>query len=459
MKRKSSNRRISPSFATALIVALTLPGLRTGADDWPQWLGPQRDGVWRETGIVEAFPPDGLPVLWRVAVGSGYSGPAVSDGRVYLTDRHLAPDATNPSNPFSRGRIPGTESVLCLDEQSGVLLWKHTYSCDYTVSYPAGPRATPLVDGNRVYTLGAEGDLRCLDTRDGSLVWRRNFGEDYGVKTPLWGWAAHPLLDGDRLICVVGGEGSTAVAFDKTTGKELWRALTAKEPGYCPPTMIEAAGTRQLILWHPESVNALNPETGEVYWSYPAEIRSALTIPTPRQSGDLLFLTSFYNGSMAFKLDREKPGVELSWQSRKASEKDTEALHSIMPTPIIDDGYIYGVCSYGQLRCLDAGTGERVWMTLEAATTGTPTRWGNAFLVKHEDRTFLFNELGDLILARLTPGGYEEISRQHFLKPTGSAAGRDVLWSHPAFANRRVYARNDEELICIDLSKGASANP
>jgi len=427
--------------------ASTVPGLR--ADDWPQWLGPQRDGVWRETGLIEKFPAGGPKVRWRTPIGGGYAGPAVVKGRVYVADRQLASGASNPSDPFARGEIPGTERLLCLNEADGNLLWKHEYNCAYTVSYPAGPRVTPLVHDGKVYVLGAEGHLLCLDSEKGKVIWSRELTKDYNTKTPLWGFAAHPLIDGNKLICVVGGEGSVAVAFDKDTGKELWRALSAKEPGYCPPMIYEFAGKRQLIIWHPEAVNALDPETGKVYWSHAVEAKSGLSVPTPRKDGDRLFITSFYNGSLMLKVDSAQPSVV--WRSKKVSEKDTDGLHSIMPTPFIADGHIYGVCSYGQFRCLKADTGDRLWETFEP-TGGKEARWANAFIVKNGSRYFLFSEKGDLIIARLTPEKYEEIGRAHLLEPTNTAAGRDVVWSHPAFANRSVYARNDKEIVCVSLA-------
>jgi len=438
------------------LLSLLLIGANlASADDWPQWLGPQRDAVWRETGIVEKFPAGGPPVLWRTPIGAGYSGPAVAKGRVYVTDRQLAPGATNPGNAFQRGQIPGTERVLCLDATSGKILWQHEYDCPYTVSYAAGPRCNPLVRDGRVYTLGAEGNLLCLDTTDGRVVWERDFKKDFGAHTPIWGFAGHPLLDGQKLICLVGGAGSVAVAFDKDTGKEIWRALSAREPGYCPPTLIHAGGARQVILWDPESVNALDPETGKVLWSQPWAIRSGLSLAQPRQSGDLLFLTAFYNGSHLFHLDAAQPGASLVWQSDRPSEKNTDKLHSIISTPFIEDGYIYGVCSYGQLRCLKLETGERLWETLAATTLdGKETRWANAFLIKQANRFFLATEKGDLIIARLTPQGYDEISRTHLLDPTNSDPGREVVWSHPAFANRCVYARNDREIVCVSLADG-----
>jgi len=435
----------------ALFLFLTF-SVAARADDWPQWLGPQRDGVWRETGILEKFPADGSIVRWRTPLGAGYTGPAVTNGRVYVMDRQLTPGASNPSNPFARGEIPGSERVLCLDEADGKILWKHEYDCPYAVSYPAGPRATPTVNDGKVYTLGTEGNLICLEAEKGKVIWSHELTKDYHTKTPMWGFAGHPLIDGKKLICLVGGEGSVAVAFDKDSGKELWRALSAKEPGYCPPMIYEFAGKRQLIIWHPEAVSALDPETGKVIWSYPLtpSVRSGMAIPGPRKSGDLLFLTSFYNGSLMLRVDSDKPS--LVWQSKKVSEMDTDGLHSVMSTPVLENGYIYGSCSYGQFRCLKADTGERVWETFEP-TTGKSVRWGNVFLIKNGDCYFLFNEKGDLIIARLTPEKYEEISRAHLLEPTNNDPGRAVVWSHPAFANRCVYARNDKEMVCVSLAK------
>jgi outer membrane protein assembly factor BamB len=213
-------------------------------------------------------------------------------------------------------------------------------------------------------------------------------------------------------------------------------------------------GRRQLIVWHPESINSLDPETGAVLWTEPFPVQTALSVATPRAWGaDHLFFTAFYNGSRLVKVGGNPPGAATVWRTKKPSEKDTEHLHSIMSTPALVGDYAYGTCSYGQLRCLKISTGERVWETLEATTTdGKEVRWGNAFLVRNGDRFLLANEKGELIIARLTPEGYQEISRAKVLEPTNRAAGRDVVWSHPAFANRRAYLRNDRELVCADLA-------
>jgi outer membrane protein assembly factor BamB len=434
-------------LAAAVILAGSLGAL---ADEWPQWLGPRRDGVWREKGIVARFPEEGLKARWRTPIGGGYSGPAVTGGKVFVMDRQLQKGASNPKDPFARGQIPGSERVLCLDEATGEILWQHEYDCAYTVSYSAGPRVTPAVADGKVYSVGAEGNLVCLEAANGQLVWEKDFKKEFEIPTPLWGFAGHPLVDGNKVICLAGGNGSVAVAFEKDTGKELWRALTAKEPGYAPPMIHEFGGRRQLIIWHPEAVNALDPESGKVLWTHPTKkAQAGMTIASPVKSGDRLFLTSFYNGSLMLKVGAAE-ATEV-WASQKVSEKDTDGLHCVMATPLIEGGHIYGPCSYGQFRCLKELTGERLWETF-APTSGKSERWGHTFVVKHEDRAFLFSEKGDLIIAKLSPGGYEEISRAHLLDPVNRDPGRPVVWSHPAFANKSIYARNDQEIVCVSLA-------
>ncbi|HWY85639.1 MAG TPA: PQQ-binding-like beta-propeller repeat protein [Gemmataceae bacterium] len=447
-------------YIVVCMIAWGIKAPHVQADDWPQWLGPKRDGVWRETGILEKFPAGGPKVRWRYPVGEGYSGPAVADGKVFITDRVLAKGASSPADPFDKKRTNGKERILCLRETDGTFVWQYEYECPYQVSYPAGPRTTPAVTKDKVYALGAMGDLVCLDRKTGAKVWHKKLADEYHMEVPMWGFAGHPLIDGDRLICLVGGAGSVVVAFDKDTGKELWKALSAKEPGYAPPMIYEFGGKRQLILWHPQAVNSLNPETGAVYWSAPyggltskTGVKAGMTIPSPRKAGDYLFLTNFYDGSLMLKTSGTNPPA-VAWRSMGRSEQphDTESLHAVMNTPIIKDGYIYGVCSYGELRCLKADTGARIWATHEY-TTKKSVRWGNAFLVEQADRCILFNEGGELIIAKFTPKGHEEISRAKILEPTNTMAGRRVVWSHPAFANRSVYARNDLEIICVSLAK------
>jgi outer membrane protein assembly factor BamB len=422
------------------------------ADDWPQWLGSKRDSVWRETGILAKFPEGGPKVRWRAGVSAGYSGPAVTDGRVYLTDRVLPEGTKNPAESFVRRKdaIPGKERVLCFSEADGKPLWSYEYDCPYTISYPLGPRCTPVVHDGKAYTLGAEGNLFCFDAVKGTVLWSKDFKKDYKAETAIWGHAAHPLIDGKKLICMVGGEGSAVVAFDKDTGKEIWKSLTCKNLGYCPPTLIEAGGKRQLIIWHGEAVNSLDPESGSLYWTHPFQTYQAMAISTPRVAGDFLFLTSTFGASLALKLGADKPTAELAWKGVAKREGGT-SFDSVFGSPFVQDGHIYGTSSDGELMCIKPETGERLWQTDKP--NGKIIRCADVFIVKNGDRFFLWTEKGDLIIARLSPKGYEEISRAHILDPTSAAFGHDVLWCHPAFANKCFYVRNDKELVCVSLTE------
>lgn len=418
------------------------------ADDWPQWIGPRRDSEWRETGIVAKFPKGGPKILWRTPIAGGYAGPSVAEGRVYVAD-FSSPDGTGTNNPGARDRLKGTERVVCLDAKTGQEIWTYKYPCDYAISYACGPRVTPTVADGRVYSLGAEGNLLCLDARKGAVLWQKELKKEYKTETPVWGFCGHPLVDGKKLICLVGGEGSVAVAFDKDTGKELWKALSASEPGYCPPTIIEAGGKRQLLIWHPESLNGLDPETGATYWSFPLKPDFAMSICAPRKSGDLLFASGIRHTGAVVRLLKDKPGVEEVW--RETPKTGVPCANS---TPFIEGGVIFGTdCNSGHLRAAKLETGERLWESLQPTTGERPTSHGTAFIVKNNGRFFLFNENGELIIARLSAKGYEEIDRTKLLEPTGTAFGRNVVWSHPAFAGKCVFARNDKEIVCASLAE------
>lgn len=406
------------------------------ADDWPQWGGPRRDLVWRETGIVDSLPEGQLPRMWATPIHDGYAGPAVAEGRVYVLDRIHGADRD------------GVERVLCLDADSGEPQWTHEYECTYTINYPFGPRCTPTCDGDRIYTLGAVGHLFCLDAASGDVVWSKYFPEDFGTRLPQWGTAAAPLVDGEQLIVLAGGPDALVVSLNKHTGEELWRALDDRGIGYCPPVIYEFHGQRQLIVWHPEAVSALDPATGEQFWSVPFPVKAGLTIATPRRLDDHLLVTSFYNGSRMLNVKADG-SAEIIWQGTSRDEENTDGLHGLMCTPILTGTNVFGIGSYGQLRCLDAGTGRRVWETFEATGEG---RWWNAFLIPHEDQVFIHNEQGELILAELSAEGYRELGRSLLVEPTRPVGRRMTIWSHPAFAMRSVFARNDHEIVRVNLA-------
>jgi len=437
-----------PMFRPLFILAfLSFLASATRAEDWPEWRGKGRLGVWNETGIVAKFPDAGLKIEWRAPIRAGYSGPSVAAGRVFVTD-------FLPTENKS-----GIERAICLEEKSGRILWTREWEADYAgVSYEVGPRATPTVDEDRVYVLGARGILKCLDTKTGSEIWGKDFVADYGLIPPVWGTASAPLIDGPRVICIAGAgaKGATVVAFDKLTGQEIWRAIESQsEPGYCQPIIVHAGGTRQLIVWHSTAVYSLNPETGAIFWQQPFKIKYGLTVATPVLSGRHLLLSAFYDGSLMLELDADQPQSRVVWRGRSNSEINTDGLHSLISTPVISKGHIYGICSFGQFRCLDEATGERVWETLDV--TKEKARWATGFIVRSGDRFFINNDRGELMIADLKPDGYHELSRSQLIQPTNKRGGRRELgavnWVHPAYANRRIFTRNDEEMICASLEQ------
>ncbi len=437
---------------TAVFATVSTAGL--AADDWPQWRGPERLAVWQETGIVDELP-DELKVAWATPLRAGYSGPAVADGRVFITDWAEDPDSRT---------LDGTERALALDERSGEVLWTHEWRTSYrmlSVAYAIGPRATPTVDGDRVYVVGGTGRLWCLDVATGRVLWEKDYVAEYGTSVPTWGIVSAPLVDGDRLITVVGGEpDALVVAFDKHTGDEIWRAIdVTTEMGYAQPVIYEAGGVRQLIIWHPQALASLDPETGEQYWEQPWEVGMGVTVATPVRSDDYLLVSQFFYGSLMVRLSRDRPAATHLWQGQGRSElpDQTDTIHAMVTTPVISGDYVYGVDSYGELRGLDARTGRRLWMSPDMTAQA---RWSTAFLVRHEDRYFVNNDDGDLILARFTPQGYVELGRTRLIAPTASSGTRTphgridarlVNWSHPAYANGHIVHRNDRRIIRASL--------
>jgi outer membrane protein assembly factor BamB len=421
------------------------------AEDWPQWMGPSRDDVWRAEGVVEKFPAGGPKILWRAKIGAGYAGPAVVGDRVYVTD-FVSEQELGENNPGARAEMTGQERLLCLNANTGEVVWQQEAPCKYNISYASGPRATPTVVAGKVYSLGAEGRLACYDAASGKPIWSVELTRRYQVQTPNWGFCSHPLIDGDLLYTLAGGEDSLLVALNKETGDEVWHALPGKEIGYAPATMVKAGGVNQLIQFTPEGVTSLDPRTGKTFWTIEIKPNYSMSVCAPQQSADHLFVSAIGDVAALFKLTADHPGAEEVWRAEKKS-----GVFCCNSSPIIDGETIYGNdCQTGHLRAVKLQTGERLWETLKPVIgDGEEKRvnHGTVFLTRNADRYFLFNELGDLIIAKLSPQEYQEISRAHILEPTNEAFGRKVVWSHPAYANRRAYLRNDQEIVCVDLAK------
>ena len=414
------------------------------AEDWPHWMGPKRDNVWNIAKPPQSFAPGSLKAKWTAPIAGGYAGPAVVGDRLYVTD--LATKADAKVDNFGRRSFDGTERVLCLDSMTGKEIWKHEYPVTYSISYPAGPRCTPAVDGERVYTLGAEGDLFCFDAVKGTVIWSLKLKEQYKTKSALWGYAAHPLIDGDHLITLAGGEGSHTVCLDKKSGKEIWRFGTAPEQGYSPPTIFKAGGKRQLILPNPIAINSIDPDTGKLFWTIPYGASNGSIIMTPIQLGKYLFVGGYSDKNMLIELDDKSPNAKQLWR-----DEAKKAISPVNVQPIGIGDVVYGFDQSGELIAFKIETGERLWQTAKPISQ-RPQGSGTAFIVRSGELFYLFNELGELIIAKMTPKGYEEISREKIIEPTNSAFGRPVVWCAPAFANGCIYVRNDEKIVCVPLT-------
>lgn len=423
--------RIPKPLLAAALTLLLLPTAAPRADDWPQWRGPNRDAVCRETGLQESFPAGGLQVRWRAPVGWGFSSPVVAQGRVYLADSELM-------KPRAR------ERVHCFDEKTGTTLWTHVYDVAYEdwafdPTQEIGPVATPIVRDGKVYTQGRVGHLFCLDARTGDVLWRRQLDKDYQVKFAPG--APSPLIDGDLLILFIGGKpGACLVALHKDTGKEVWRALDDSLT-FSSPIVIFSGGKKQLIVWTQESVTSLDPATGRTYWRQRLLTGSDYAVSTPVfHNGRLLI------GGLMFQLDPDKPAAKVLWPDSKAPSR---RVLSHTSTALLLGDHVYSAKSSGELICLDAATGKKVW---ESAKVTDLKNGASIHLTPNGNSVLLYTDRGELIRARLTPQGYQEISRVAILQPTFPFGGRKVVWPSPAYANGHIFVRSGKELICASLA-------
>jgi len=255
------------------------------------------------------------------------------------------------------------------------------------------------------------------------------------------------------ILHIGGRDGACVVALQRSDGSEVWRALDDRAQ-YTAPIVVRQAGQDVVVVWTGDSVAGLDPSNGKVHWRHiMTPINMPIGIATPIAQDGHVFVTSFYDGALMLKLLEDRLEVDEVWRARGRSEKDTDALHSIISTPIWLGDYIYGVDSHGELRCLEAATGKRIW---EDQTATPRARWSTIHFVQNGDRTWMFNERGELIIAKLSPDGYQEISRAKLIEPTRLQLNRrgGVCWSHPAFAGGHVFARSDEVLVCVRLLAG-----
>lgn len=424
--------------ALPLVVALLIPVAVLPAEDWPRWRGPRGDGTWNAPALPAPWPAEGLKERWRQRIGGGYAGIVVAGGRVFTMDLEPRPKG-------AADQPDGAERVLCFDADTGRPLWQHRYPVRYAdMDYPNGPRSCPTVHAGRVYTLGAVGHVHCLEAATGKVIWAKVPGPGYAVKVPLWGLAAAPVLDGDRLLIHAGAlPDGCLLALDRNTGEEVWR--TGADPaGYATPVVIDHPAGRQVVYWTPENVRGAEAATGKPLWAVPYKVTYGVSIATPVYREGLVFVSGYWEGSKAIALGPDAAAAKLAWEAPK--------LCGLMATPLYRGGYLYTLDKSAGLVCVELKTGKRRWddhrLTAKGRNPQATLVWAG-----DGDRALILNAAGELIQADLTPEGYRELARAKVM-----AGG---TWSHPAFAGGRVYLHSDgadqarrgeaQSLVCVEL--------
>lgn len=412
------------SFLQSLFVLVLVSSLcrLAFAEDWPRWRGPRGDGTWQAPLLPAEWPATGLAQRWRQPIGGGYAGVVVEAGRVYTMDRQAEPAEV--------------ERVLAFRASDGEPAWQYSYPVAYgDLAYGSGPRAAPTVHDDRIYTLGAVGHAQCLDARSGELIWAKDFVRDHGAELPEWGLAASPVIYRDLVILQPGVRpDGCLVALDRATGREVWRAST-DPAGYATPILVEHANHEQLVCWTPEHVLGVDPASGKILWSIPYKVTYGVSIATPIFAEDLVFVSGYWEGSKAIRLGTDPTAAELAWDNERE-------LRGLMSQPLYRAGHVYSLDKTLGLTCFELATGRKLWDDGNQLTPRDRNPQATLVWVGDEDRALALNADGELVLCRLSPSGYQEQSRTKIIGPT---------WAHPAYAGTSVYARDDSELICVEL--------
>jgi outer membrane protein assembly factor BamB len=396
----------------------------TVADEngWPQMFGPHHDSSSSEQGLIRSWAAEGPPELWRCAAGEGYSVPIVQDNRLVLFHR-----------------VADEEVIACLDATTGEALWDFRYPTSYKCkyAYSSGPYSTPVMEGNRVWTIGAEGKMHCLSLDRGEVLWRRDLNADYELKPSLFAVGAAPLLDGDLLIMNIGGSGpaSGIIAMDSASGETLWTA-TDDGPAYCTPKQITVKGNRYVLVLTLENLVCLDPENGTVTASYPFQAKAvdSVNATSPLVVGDIVFIASGPGpGCRCLRVSPEGTFSEL-WGNRRAIDSQFNNLVHV-------DGYVYGYTSKwnrgATFNCVDLMTGEVKWRYESDLMRGSSLRIGDHFI--------LWGELGHLASLRIDPREARMVCMTR--EPLLAAP----CFTAPALDQGRLYLRNEKHLICLDL--------
>ena len=408
-----------PLSALALI-ALALPAR---ADDWPQWRGPRRDDVSRETGLLKTWPGGGPTLLWTSEdAGIGYAGLAVVGDRV-----------------LTMGADDGREFVLALDVTTGKKVWSTPFAPLFQQNRGDGPRATPTVDGDRVYAVGGQGELVCLEAAAGKIVWQKNLRKDLGGDMMSgWGYSESPLIDGDKVVCTPGGSKGAVAALDKKTGNVLWRSRGfTDKAAYSSLVVGTAGGILQYVQMTGDGVTGVAADDGRLLWRFVRPSRTA-AVPTPIVRDDLVYVSSGYGtGAHLIKLTGDVNGLKAA---EGYASKEMVNHHGGV---ILVGNHVYGHSDSGRWVCQELQTGKIAW-----ADRGV----GKGSVTCADGMLYLYSESGGTAaLVGATPQAYKEAGRFKVPRQSGRRSARGMLWTHPVVANGRLYLRDQELIFCYDV--------
>lgn len=411
------------SYRVLWVVIVVTANLLTGtAADWPQFLGPNRNGISAETGLINGWSGDGPKEKWRVKGGVGMSGMAVRANTVVTM--------------VQRG---GKQIVVALNAGTGKTKWETAVAADYRNSMGHGPRATPTIAGGSVFAFTGQGDLASLDAKTGKVNWSRRLLRDLSGRPAEYGMACSPLVIGGQVIVTVGSPRGAVVACDSATGKQLW--ITGREAtGYSSPALLTVGGKSQIVAYTGSAVLGLEPTTGKQLWRYPYKTPYDCNIATPIAVDDKVFISSGENHGSAL-LELSPKGGLFDVHEVWASNGSSSVMRNEWQTSILLDGHLYGMDNVGgagpitHLTCLEAATGKRVWQE---------ARFGKGNLIAADGKLIISTMRGDLVIVRATPKGFSELARANVFKGSRTP---------PTLVDGLLFLRDDQEIICLDLRK------
>jgi outer membrane protein assembly factor BamB len=415
------------SIGCCLVIACLLSAAAAGAEDWPQWRGPSRNGISAEKGLLAEWPAGGPKLVWQVSgLGGGYATPAVAGGRIFLMANKGLDD----------------EFVTALSAKDGKVLWSTRIgkvgNPDQKPNFPAA-RSTPTVEGTVLYAIGSDGDLVCLDVASGKIRWQKSLRTDFAGSVPTWAYAESPLIDGDVLACVPGGDTATIVALDKKTGTVIWKSAIPNGgmAGYASLVVHTVGGVKQYIAYMANGLVAVEARTGKFLWRYDKTKGSmGMSIQTPTAVDDIVYSGASRVGGGAVRLKVAQGGV-----TAEEIYFDTKLPTAIGGTVLVG-GYLYGTNQ--SAMCVDVKTGAMKWNERSI---------GAASVTYADGRIYLHGENGEMALVEATPDAYKEKGR--FMPPTPpSHKAMEQAWEYPVIADGKLYVRDADLLWCYDIRAG-----